>query len=275
MSDQSELNRAIAEAGSVTVLTGAGCSTASGIPAYRDEHGAWMHSRPVQFADFVGSVNIRRRYWARSFVGWQRVWQAKPNAAHRALAALENQGTVRRIITQNVDDLHRDAGSQRVIDLHGRLRVVVCLDCGERSGRDQLQDRLSDLNEDWHAAQIDAAPDGDARVEEDAVQGFAIADCEHCGGMLKPDVVFFGENVPRVRVDESLAAIATSNALLIVGSSLMVFSGFRFARQAHALGKKLIIVNRGKTRADDIADLKVGIDCGAAMTALHERLAVA
>ena len=273
MSEQNQLNRAIADTGSVVVLTGAGCSTASGIPAYRDEHGEWMHSRPVQYADFVGSSEVRRRYWARSYVGWQRVWRAKPNAAHRALAALENRGTVQQIITQNVDDLHRDAGSERVIDLHGRLRVVVCLDCGERSSRDRLQDRLSELNPNWSAARDDAAPDGDARIEDDAVQDFLIAGCEHCGGTLKPDVVFFGENVPRERVEASLAAVAAADALLIVGSSLMVFSGFRFAREAHALGKKLIIVNRGKTRADDLADLKISIDCGTALTALQEKLA--
>ena len=261
MQDAVRLSRFIAGHPTLTVLTGAGCSAASGIPAYRDDEGEWMHARPVQYADFVASPAVRRRYWARSFAGWQRVRDARPNAAHAAIAGLERLGVARRTITQNVDGLHRDAGSRRVIDLHGRLDRVVCLDCGSTLARERLQRELSALNPGWQVRVSGFAPDGDARLARDAAESFRIADCGHCGGMLKPDVVFFGENVPRARVARCAAAVEASDALLVVGSSLMVFSGFRFARQAAQAGKPLAIVNRGRTRADELASLRISADC--------------
>ncbi len=257
----------------VTVLSGAGCSTASGIPEYRDDEGEWKHARPVQYADFIASPGVRQRYWARSFAGWQNVGQAQPNRTHTALAELENQGFVTALITQNVDNLHRTAGSRNVIDLHGVLRVVVCLQCGQRVDRDDMQARLAAANPGWAADVSGIAPDGDAHVHAAGVAGFVVPDCSDCGGMLKPDVVFFGENVPRERVEQSYAALAASDALLVVGSSLMVFSGFRFVRKAHAAGKPVAIVNRGKTRGDDLATVKIEADCGEIIGAASEQLA--
>jgi len=266
------LARFMAEHPRLTVLSGAGCSSASGIPHYRDDNGEWMHAKPVQFADFVASAGVRQRYWARSFAGWRRMSRAKPNKAHAALAALEQSGHVDQLITQNVDDLHSQAGSRKVIDLHGILRVVRCLSCGERVARDEVQQALAAANPDWSAEVAGFAPDGDARLGAADVIDFQIVDCSSCGGLLKPDVVFFGENVPRERVEKSRAALADSDALLVVGSSLMVYSGFRFARQALETGKALAIVNRGKTRADDLATLKIVDDCGALLSAAVSEL---
>ena len=191
--------------------------------------------------------------------------RATPNAAHLALAGLERQGFVRQLITQNVDNLHRRAGSRRVIDLHGVLNTVRCLDCGSLSDRDSLQRELEALNPDWVADVTGIAPDGDAHVDAAASAEFRIPDCNGCGGTLKPDVVFFGENVPKERVERCRRAVTESDALLVVGSSLMVYSGFRFARRAHETGKPIAIVNRGTTRADDFATLKVEADCAAAL----------
>jgi len=252
----------IAEHPDLTVLTGAGCSTASGIPEYRDDDGEWMHARPVQYPDFVASPDVRRRYWARSYVGWQTMSRARPNESHRALAELQRLGYVRQLITQNVDDLHSAAGSTGVIDLHGVLRVVRCLDCDRRLPREDMQRILEARNGDWAASIVGLRPDGDAQIDAGAVAEFDVPDCGNCGGILKPDVVFFGENVPRERVARCEAALAESRALLVVGSSLMVFSGFRFARDAADLGKPVAIVNRGRTRADELATLKCSGDCG-------------
>ena len=257
----------------VTVLSGAGCSTASGIPEYRDDEGEWKHARPVQYADFISSADVRQRYWARSFAGWQNVGRAQPNQTHTALKDLEEQGFVTALITQNVDNLHRAAGSRNVIDLHGVLRVVVCLQCEQRLDRDDVQARLAAANPDWAAEVSGIAPDGDAHVHAAGVAGFVVPPCERCGGVLKPDVVFFGENVPRERVEQSYAALTASDALLVVGSSLMVFSGFRFVREAHAAGKPVAIVNRGKTRGDDLATIKIEADCGEVLKAASDRLA--
>ena len=246
---------------SLTVLSGAGISTASGIPDYRDRDGNWKHARPVQFTDFVSSESTRRRYWARSFAGWRRMSNARPNGAHAALANLEAAGKVETLITQNVDGLHRAAGSRNVIDLHGVLSRVLCMACNSVESRVSWQQKLDKANPAWRAEIASVKPDGDTELNAVAYDDFDVPACETCGGIVKPDVVFFGENVPRSRVATALEAVEKSDALLIVGSSLMVFSGFRFARRAADLGKPIAIINQGKTRADDLATLKIDADC--------------
>ncbi|MCY7353795.1 MAG: NAD-dependent protein deacetylase [Lysobacter sp.] len=255
------------------VLTGAGCSTASGIPDYRDRDGAWKRSPPVTIQAFTGNKATYRRYWARSFVGWPRIDAAEPNAAHHALASLQRAGRLSALVTQNVDGLHQRAGSRDAIDLHGRLDQVVCLGCDARIARDALQQRLLDDNHGWAPSQAEHAPDGDAVIDDDAVARFRPPACEMCGAMLKPDVVFFGENVPRARYEQAVAALhdADADAMLVAGSSLMVYSGFRFARMAQAAGRPLAIINRGRTRADELAELKVDADVGAVLQAVMDR----
>lgn len=247
--------------GGVVVLTGAGVSTDSGIPAYRDEEGRWQQSAPMQFRDFTATALARQRYWARSMVGWARMARARPNAAHTALAELERQGRLSLLITQNVDGLHSAAGSREVVDLHGRLDRVVCLDCKQLSSREALQERLVADNPSFVEQEFVARADGDVELNVD-YSLFRVAPCAACGGVLKPDVVFFGENVPAPRVKTSMAALEAARALVIVGSSLMVFSGFRFARAAARLGIPIAIVNRGKTRADELSALRVDGNVG-------------
>lgn len=248
------------------VLTGAGCSTDSGIPDYRDDEGEWKRRQPIRYAQFTGSEAVRRRYWARSMVGWPRMAGARPNEAHAGLAALEAAGRIDLLVTQNVDGLHQAAGSRAVLDLHGRIADVICLDCGERSARARLQDRLRSANPAWAGLRADTAPDGDADLEADT-RDFVVPACEACGGLLKPDVVFFGESVPPARVERAYAAVARSEAVLVVGSSLMVFSGLRFVRAATKQGVPVAILNRGRTRADDAATLKVEAPAGRALAA--------
>jgi NAD-dependent SIR2 family protein deacetylase len=250
----------------LVVLTGAGCSTGSGIPGYRDRDGAWSGRAPVQYREFVESEHARRRYWSRSLLGWERVAAASPNPAHRALAALERTGIVRTLVTQNVDGLHQRAGSRRVVDLHGRLDEVECLDCGGRVSRRDVQHQLLAWNPGFADALLSGAaaparPDGDAHWEAD-LSGFQVPHCPSCGGVLKPAVVFFGENVPRARVDAVMAALRESDALLVVGSSLMVFSGYRFCLAAREAGLPVAAVNLGRTRADELLALKVEGECG-------------
>lgn len=251
----------------IFVLTGAGCSTASGIPDYRDDNGEWKRRPPVMFQAFRSQDEVYRRYWARAYAGWARFNTAAPGAAHRALAAWERRGTLARLVTQNVDGLHQRAGSRAVIDLHGRLDVVVCLDCRARTSREALQAILADANPHWTAAAV-VAPDGDADIDAALVASFTPPACPACGGRLKPDVVFFGENVPPARYEDARAALADADALLVAGSSLMVFSGFRFAKQAHEAGLPIAIVNRGRTRADDLATIKVEDDVGTVLSAV-------
>jgi len=260
------------------VLTGAGCSVASGIPEYRDHDGAWKSRPPVRYADFVASPAVRRRYWARSVFGWERVAGAEPGSVHRALARLEQAGHARAVVTQNVDALHQRAGSRRVIDLHGRLDEVECLDCGARIRRADMQALLLAWNGRFLAAlgaapgaTAAARPDGDVQLEAD-FSDFRVPDCPSCGGVLKPAVVFFGENVPRARVDATLCALAAADALLVVGSSLMVFSGFRFCLAAREMGKPVAAVNLGRTRADELLSLKVASDCGPALEQVADAL---
>jgi NAD-dependent SIR2 family protein deacetylase len=244
----------------IFVLTGAGCSTESGIPDYRDTTGAWKRSQPVTWEAYTREPATRSRYWARSFVGWPRVARAMPNRTHRALALLEARGALSMLVTQNVDGLHQRAGSRAVVDLHGRIDTVRCLGCDARIPRDRLQAELAARNPGWSANDAGTAPDGDADVAD--TTGFAPPDCAACGGMLKPDVVFFGENVPRLRVDLAQEALRRSDAVLVVGSSLMVYSGYRFARMAREAGLPLAILTRGVTRADGLATLKLDADCG-------------
>jgi NAD-dependent SIR2 family protein deacetylase len=245
----------------VFVLTGAGCSTASGIPDYRDEHGEWKRQPPVMIQAFRTQAPVYRRYWARAYAGWPRFTAASPSQAHLAIAAWEAAGSLTRVVTQNVDRLHQHAGSKAVLDLHGRLDIVVCLGCGERMTRETLQATMAAANRRWQALPA-MAPDGDADIDPSLVESFAAPLCESCGGLLKPDVVFFGENVPRERCEEAREALAAADALLVAGSSLMVYSGFRFVRQAHEAGLPIAIVNRGRTRGDDLAELKVEGDVG-------------
>jgi NAD-dependent SIR2 family protein deacetylase len=252
------------------ILTGAGCSTPSGIPDYRDADGQWKRAQPVTYQAFMGEEKTRRRYWARSLIGWRLVRQAHPNDAHRALARLEATGRTELLLTQNVDRLHQAAGSERVIDLHGRIDRIRCMDCAARSPREELQDDLRRLNPDWLHLDAMEAPDGDADLEGADFSSFVIPPCPRCGGLLKPDVVFFGENVPRERVDAAFGHLDKADAMLIVGSSLMVYSGFRFVDRAVSLGKPAAAINLGRTRADALLTLKVEAPCESALSFLLE-----
>ncbi|MEO5627079.1 MAG: NAD-dependent protein deacetylase [Dokdonella sp.] len=257
------------------VLTGAGCSTASGIPDYRDRDGNWKRRQPVTLQAFLGDRVTRSRYWARSLVGWRRFGHAQPSGSHIALAALDSAGAVGSLLTQNVDGLHQAAGSRNVIDLHGRLDQIRCLDCGQRQPREEFQRVLEDRNAEW--CELDAldAPDGDADLEGLDFGRFDVPACATCCGILKPDVVFFGENVPRERVERAEQSLTDSDGMLVVGSSLMVYSGYRFVRAAARAGKPVAAVNLGRTRADDLFSLKIEGDCAtvlqAALALLNDR----
>ena len=258
----------------LVALTGAGLSTDSGIPDYR---GPGSRPRnPMTYSEFVSGVPAQRRYWARSHVGWARMRRAEPNPGHVALAALGAAGLVERLITQNVDGLHDAAGHRGVIDLHGRIDEVVCLDCRRTSPREELQARLTASNPGFteaHSAEVETAPDGDAAVE--ITEGFRIVPCAACGGTLKPHVVFFGENVPRDRVARCYTAVGAltpdDGALLVAGSSLQVMSGLRFVRAAWKAGVPVVIVNRGATRGDELATVRVDAGCSETLTALAAR----
>ncbi len=245
--------------GRVVVLTGAGLSTDSGIPDYRGP-GAPVRM-PMTFQEFTATPDSQRRYWARAHLGWSRIGSAEPNEGHLALARLEAAGRVSFLITQNVDGLHERAGHQRMVALHGRISEVVCLDCGGRTHRTTVQHLLSAANPGWlqQHAHVGARPDGDVDLDETA--GFVVPTCEGCGGRLKPDVVFFGENVPRQRVERSYAALDEADALLVAGSSLTVMSGLRFVRYAAKAGLPVVIVNRGVTRGDPLATAKIEAGC--------------
>ena len=259
-------------------LVGAGCSTESGIPDYRGPDGSLRNRKPMQYGEFVGSPEARRRYWARSAVGWRRVAQARPNPAHAALARLEREGPVAGIITQNVDGLHQKAGSREVVELHGSLAWVRCLECGLRVPRASHQRTLEELNPEWMDAALAAsttsaqAPDGDAEVRADAVRGFEVPGCEVCGGILKPDVVFFGENVPGSTVDRAWALFDRAAVLLVVGSSLTVFSGRRFVYRAVERDVPVAVLNLGPTRADEVAAVKVEARLGTLLPRLADEL---
>ena len=247
------------------VLTGAGCSTDSGIPDYRDAEGEWKRRPPIMFQDFVANERARKRYWARSLAGFRRIRCARPNEAHDSLASLERRGRIAQLVTQNVDGLHQAAGSQNVIDLHGRIDTVRCMSCHRRSSREQLQVDLERRNPEFAALDAVEAPDGDADLEHVAFETFDVPGCDTCGGLLKPDVVFFGENVPAQRVHRAMAAIEFSDAMLVVGSSLMVYSGYRFVTAMADAGKPIAAINLGRTRADDLLTLKITDRCASAL----------
>ncbi|MDH1253685.1 NAD-dependent protein deacetylase [Comamonas thiooxydans] len=255
----------------VVVIGGAGCSTEVGIPDYRDRNGQWKRPQPVTYQAFMGDVLVRQRYWARSMLGWRVMGQARPGSAHQALARLEQQGRLELLITQNVDGLHDAAGSLNIVDLHGRIDTVRCMDCDKRSARADLQQWLLALNPAWVELYAAPAPDGDADLEDQDFSPFVVPACPHCGtGLIKPDVVFFGETVPRERVQTCMAAVARADAVLIAGSSLMVYSGYRFALAAHEQGKSIVAINQGVTRADALLAFKVEADVGQVLMGLIE-----
>ena len=250
---------------SIAVITGAGLSTDSGIPDYRGAGRVARH--PMQFDAFVASIDARKRYWARSYVGWSRIAQAQPNAGHFALAEAQVNGRIGTIITQNVDRLHQRAGANDVIELHGRLDQVRCLGCGLEMSRVDMDGLLEALNPDVRKdLSIEFSPDGDAEIE--ATGSFVVPDCPSCGGMLKPDVVFFGEPVPSSRVEACFSVIESADALLVAGSSLAVNSGMRFAKAAHRAGKPIVIVNIGPTKADSLAIAKIEANTSAVLSGL-------
>ncbi|MEY9835791.1 NAD-dependent protein deacetylase [Streptacidiphilus sp. EB103A] len=258
--------------GGVAVLSGAGLSTESGIPDYRGASGSLRRHTPMTYQEFVSDEAGRRRYWARSHVGWRTIARAQPNTGHRAVQALRASGRVCAVITQNVDGLHHAAGTTDAVELHGGLDRVICLGCRQLSPREELDQRLHAANGRLEAAGAVANPDGDVELAPELVDAFRVVPCLACGGVLKPDVVFFGENVPRARVDHCFELVDTANALLVLGSSLTVMSGLRFVRRAAKAGLPVAIVNHGPTRGDEHASIRVDLPLGHALTALARDL---
>ncbi|MFE2142256.1 NAD-dependent protein deacetylase [Streptomyces sp. NPDC059456] len=262
----------VLSAGGVLVVSGAGLSTESGIPDYRSEGGSLRRHTPMTYQDFTGSAQARRRYWARSHLGWRTFARARPNAGHRAVAAFGRHGLLAGTITQNVDGLHRAAGSDGVVELHGGLDRVVCLSCGAVRPRRELATRLEEANPLFEPVAAGINPDGDADLTDEQVGGFRVVPCTLCGGILKPDVVFFGEAVPPGRVERCRELVREAASLLVLGSSLTVMSGLRLVRQAAEAGKPVLIVNRDPTRGDQYAVTRVELPLGAALTAVAARL---
>jgi NAD-dependent SIR2 family protein deacetylase len=256
----------------LVVLTGAGCSTESGIPDYRDAQGAWKRAPPMQYQQFKASAAARQRYWARALIGWRALRHVAPNAAHHVLARLEQSGRLDTLITQNVDGLHQRAGSSNVIDLHGRIDAVECLQCARHWPRARVQERLEQLNPQWSARAAHRAPDGDALLADTDCSSFRLVDCEHCAGTLKPAVVFFGECVPEARVRRAYEAVQNAHALLVIGSSLMLYSGYRFVRLACERAIPVAIINLGRTRADADASIKIEGPCAAVLEHIEQGL---
>ncbi|MXI47850.1 NAD-dependent protein deacetylase [Pseudomonas moraviensis] len=255
------------------ILTGAGISTPSGIPDYRDSDGMRRGRQPMMYQEFLAAPESRRRYWARAMLGWPRVRQARPNAAHEALATLQQRGRISALITQNVDTLHDQAGSHDVIELHGSLHRVLCLDCGQRSERDAIQQQMETHNPYLSGVDAVQAPDGDTLLDPAFEARFQVPQCPHCAGeRMKPDVVFFGENVAQPTAARALAAAENAAGLLVVGSSLMAYSAFRLCRVIAEHGKPLMAINLGKTRADDLLDLKIEGSCEELLPCLVEEL---
>jgi NAD-dependent SIR2 family protein deacetylase len=265
--DLERLSRFIA-ARRLFVLTGAGCSTESGIPDYRGPSGTWRAKQPMLISEFVRSEENRRHYWARNFRGWPRFSAARPNPAHDALARLESHGVVTRLVTQNVDGLHQAAGSSAVTDLHGRADRVICMGCRETFSRHDFQRSLESLNGHFTPLESAIAPDSDAEIAREQTASFQVPFCPLCGGILKPDVVFFGESVPKERVNAAMTELENSAAMLVVGSSLAVWSGYRFAVAARTRGIPIAAVNQGWTRADEFIGLKIERRCGDVLPAL-------
>ncbi|WP_367138402.1 NAD-dependent protein deacetylase [Saccharothrix sp. HUAS TT1] len=259
--------------GRVLVLSGAGLSTESGIPDYRGAAGSLRKHTPMTYEEFVGDVEGRRRYWARSHLGWRTIARAAPNTGHHAVARLHARGHLSGVITQNVDGLHQAAGTPDVVELHGGLDRVVCLDCGAVSAREALDRRFRAANPSFEATSDRVNPDGDVDLPESEVRSFRLVGCADCGdGVLKPDVVFFGENVPRARVERCYDLVDSADALLVLGSSLTVMSGLRFVRRAATAGTPVLIVNQGETRGDVHATVRVDLPLGRALTDLLDRL---
>ena len=254
------------------VLTGAGCSTESGIPDYRGPLTRKKARNPILYKAFVNEASARVRYWSRSLIGWNRIVDATPNAAHTAIAELEAKGFINGVITQNVDRLHHKAGSDRVIELHGTLSEVCCLDCGQVEQRNTFQQRLQVLNPDWWHEGHDIAPDGDVELGDIDVSQFRVPNCSICGGVLKPNVVFFGESVPKDRVEKAWRLYDEADMILVVGSSLTVFSGYRFVLKAAKEGRPVAIVNLGPTRGDALASCCIDKEAGIIMPGLLDKL---
>lgn len=266
---------ALLSRGNVMVLSGAGLSTESGIPDYRGPTGTLRRSLPMTYQTFTRDPDARRRYWARSQLGWRVVARAEPNDGHRAVAALQSRGLLSGVVTQNVDGLHQRGGAVDVVELHGNLDRVVCLACFERTSRDELDVRLRAANPAWDAVATAVNPDGDVTLDDDVVESFRVVDCRTCGGLLKPDVVFFGENVPPAKVAHCYELVERSAALVVLGSSLSVMSGLRFVKRAAARGREVAIVNQGWTRGDEHATLRLGAPLGRTLTALAGGVACA
>ncbi|MFB6906593.1 NAD-dependent protein deacetylase [Streptomyces bacillaris] len=260
--------------GGVLVLSGAGISTESGIPDYRGEGGSLSRHTPMTYQDFIADAQARRRYWARSHLGWRTFGRARPNAGHRAVAAFGRHGLLSGVITQNVDGLHQAAGSEGVVELHGGLDRVVCLSCRTLSPRRELARRLEEANEGFAPVAAAINPDGDADLTDEQVGDFRVVPCTACGGVLKPDVVFFGENVPPERVEHCRELVRRSAAVLVLGSSLTVMSGLRFVRQAAQEGQPVLIVNRDPTRGDRHAVTRIALPLGTALTTVAGRLGI-
>jgi len=260
--DLEQLQTFIATYPRLAILTGAGISLAAGIPTYRDKEGVWRHREPVKYQEFLKEPARRQRYWARSMRGWPAIRDAIPTDAHKALANLERRGHIDTLITQNVDGLHQAAGSEQVIDLHGRLDRVRCLSCERNQKREDVQRQLIEDNGEVQNTD-EPRPDGDAELDPEIERRFVSPTCKHCDGILMPDLVFFGDTVPRERVQTAMKAVERADALITIGSSLKVFSGFRFCRRAHELGKPQVIMNPGLTRGDELSQLKLNSDCQA------------
>ncbi|MFJ3096142.1 NAD-dependent protein deacetylase [Streptomyces hydrogenans] len=265
----------VVRGGGVLVLSGAGISTESGIPDYRGEGGSLARHTPMTYQDFTGGERARRRYWARSHLGWRTFGRARPNDGHRAVAAFGRAGLLTGVITQNVDGLHRAAGSDGVVELHGGLDRVVCLSCGDVSARRELARRLEEANPGFDPVPAAVNPDGDADLTDEQVADFHVVPCVVCGGVLKPDVVFFGETVPAKRVERCRELVRGAASVLVLGSSLTVMSGLRFVRQAAQAGTPVVIVNRDATRGDTLAAARVALPLGKALTSVAERLGIA
>ncbi|WTJ32856.1 NAD-dependent protein deacetylase [Streptomyces luteogriseus] len=261
--------------GGVLVLSGAGISTESGIPDYRGEGGSLSRHTPMTYQDFTADAHARRRYWARSHLGWRTFGRARPNAGHQAVAAFGRHGLLSGVITQNVDGLHQAAGSEGVVELHGTLTRVLCLSCGAFSPRRELALRLEEANPAFEPVAAGINPDGDADLTDDQVEGFRVVPCAACGGTLKPDVVFFGETVPPQRVEHCRELVRAATSVLVLGSSLTVMSGLRFVRQAAKEGKPVLIVNRDQTRGDQHALSRISLPLGTALGTVAHRLGIA
>lgn len=258
--------------GGVLILSGAGISTESGIPDYRGEGGSLSRHTPMTYQEFTAGEQARRRYWARSHLGWRTFGRARPNAGHQAVAAFGRHGLLTAVITQNVDGLHQAAGSKNVVELHGSLERVVCLSCGSFSPRRELAERLTEANAGFDPVAAAINPDGDADLTDEQVGDFRVMPCRLCAGILKPDVVFFGENVSPQRVEHCRTLVREATSVLVLGSSLTVMSGLRFVRQAVQTGKPVLIINRDPTRGDRHAVTRVALPLGTALTTIAEQL---